>query len=290
MRSRDQFAEKSHETIKTVFLVRHAQSQNNCDKQHATTAWEQLKRSISRRYYYQECFPGMVEPPLLERISAEPKLFERFVHSNTPVIIKWDGVEKEKWTIRSLSQTIGDKFVSNVFVSSNGRFLYSKEGSANSKKARFKMLFSEFVSRASKSVTHEPLMAENEKLYLYGENMPGSLKPSVPFPKFLPSTSEDLTSTMLWVALTGNCSPIHYDMVEGVMCQMSGTKRFVLCPPSHYAQLYPFEVNSPFDRQSKVSDVLAPNLEEFPLCTGLPLIRGEVHAGEVLYIPYGWWH
>eukprot|EP01083_Nonionella_stella_P091698 256406_1 len=44
MRSRDQFAEKSHETIKTVFLVRHAQSQNNCDKQHATTAWEQLKR------------------------------------------------------------------------------------------------------------------------------------------------------------------------------------------------------------------------------------------------------
>lgn len=71
---------------------------------------------------------------------------------------------------------------------------------------------------------------------------------------------------------------------------MTGTKRFVLAHPKHFTSLYPYPTGSPHVRQSRINDIRAANPELFPKFDDVDLIEGEVRAGEILYIPYGWWH
>lgn len=66
------------------------------------------------------------------------------------------------------------------------------------------------------------------------------------------------------MAISGSVSPLHFDLSEGVLAQVSGDKRFILWPPSQYASLYPHGVNHHHDRQSRVNCVHNPDLSLYP--------------------------
>jgi hypothetical protein len=91
-----------------------------------------------------------------------------------------------------------------------------------------------------------------------------------------------------WLGPAGTVTPLHADYDDNLFVQLWGSKRIFLAPPHHDQFLYPVEANallfgSPFDPE-------APDFERFPLARQAALLELVVEAGDVLYVPAGWYH
>jgi len=64
----------------------------------------------------------------------------------------------------------------------------------------------------------------------------------------------------------------------------------LLFHPKSSSSLYPYPVQHSHDRQSQINDIQNPDISKYPLCERVLGWQGVLKAGEVLYIPYGWWH
>lgn len=84
-------------------------------------------------------------------------------------------------------------------------------------------------------------------------------------------------------------TPCHYDKSDNFLMQVLGTKRVLLFPPDESFRLYPYPVGHPLDTFAMV-DVEHPNMERFPLCTGLRGREVLLRPGDILHIPRFWWH
>lgn len=85
----------------------------------------------------------------------------------------------------------------------------------------------------------------------------------------------------------------HYDLSDNLAVVVAGKRRFTLFPPDQLSNLYagPFEqtlAGSPVS----LADIEAPDFDKFPrLRTALAIAQvAEPEPGDVLFIPYGWWH
>ncbi len=91
-----------------------------------------------------------------------------------------------------------------------------------------------------------------------------------------------------WLGPQGTVTPLHCDYDDNIFAQIWGSKRITLSPPHHDQFLYPREANpilcgSPFDPE-------APDYEKFPLARQASMIEVIVNAGDMLYVPAGWYH
>ena len=91
-----------------------------------------------------------------------------------------------------------------------------------------------------------------------------------------------------WLGPAGTVTPLHCDYDDNLFAQIWGSKRIILSPPHHDEFLYPREANailfgSPFDPE-------APDYERFPLAREATMIECLVEAGDMLYVPAGWYH
>merc|ERR1712046_316634 len=71
--------------------------------------------------------------------------------------------------------------------------------------------------------------------------------------------------------------------------QISGQKLAVLFPGTDYDKMYPFPVGHPCDRQS-MADVTDPDLKRWPKFKEGSGQYTVLREGDLLYLPYGWWH
>lgn len=85
----------------------------------------------------------------------------------------------------------------------------------------------------------------------------------------------------------------HFDLYDNLVCMVAGTKRFILFPPEQTKNLYigPLE-HTVSGVPASMADIDAPDFERFPrlreaLAAGL---IAELKPGDVLFIPYMWWH
>lgn len=91
-----------------------------------------------------------------------------------------------------------------------------------------------------------------------------------------------------WIGPAGTVTPLHCDYDDNIFAQLWGSKRIFLSPPHHDAFLYPSQANailfgSPFDPE-------APDYDQFPLARQATMIDVMVEAGDMLYVPAGWYH
>ncbi|HEX3134781.1 MAG TPA: cupin-like domain-containing protein [Planctomycetota bacterium] len=79
---------------------------------------------------------------------------------------------------------------------------------------------------------------------------------------------------------------LHYDHLHlhAFSVQIQGTKRFFLYPPEQTQFLYATK------NFAGINDVVNPDLQRFPLFAQAKPIVYDLQAGEVLFVPSGWWH
>lgn len=92
--------------------------------------------------------------------------------------------------------------------------------------------------------------------------------------------------TRAWIGSAGTRSMLHSDLKDNIFCQIWGRKHIVLIPWSQSRAAYPFPENIVNSRL----DLAEPDLERHPRLRGTSLYAGVLEAGDVLYIPRGYWH
>ncbi|MCV2884518.1 cupin-like domain-containing protein [Aestuariibacter sp. AA17] len=141
------------------------------------------------------------------------------------------------------------------------------------------------------------LRASEEKQYLYS----GSLPVAQTFPRWMQAVQASRVGQQfqaikpLVSAWIGNQSRIaaHQDAKHNVVCNLVGTRRFVLFPPNQLENLYlgPLDV-TPAGQPISLVDFHAPDFSRFPRFK-LALEHAQVvelHPGDLLILPALWWH
>lgn len=90
---------------------------------------------------------------------------------------------------------------------------------------------------------------------------------------------------MLWIGPAGTFTPLHHDLTNNLLLQITGRKRLLLVPPEETPRLYN-------DQHvfSRVPDLESAELDRFPRLRGLRMHQVELGPGDALFIPVGWWH
>jgi len=103
-----------------------------------------------------------------------------------------------------------------------------------------------------------------------------------------PSWFDKMGPPRFWIGPARTVTPLHCDYDDNIFAQIWGSKRIFLAPPHHDAFLYTRQANpmlfgSAFDPE-------APDYERFPLARQALLLEVIIEAGEMLYVPAGWYH
>jgi hypothetical protein len=70
--------------------------------------------------------------------------------------------------------------------------------------------------------------------------------------------------------------------------QLYGDKEYVAFAPDQGRLMYPLGGRDA--NKSLVNDAVDPNIEKFPLFGQAQGVRFQLHPGETLFAPAGWWH
>merc|ERR1711957_267920 len=97
-------------------------------------------------------------------------------------------------------------------------------------------------------------------------------------------------SNELFIGMPGVETPLHFDERENLLMQVRGKKEVVVFPFVDYVRLYPFPTTHPCDRQSMVGNPYDVDVEAFPRFKDAVGHYATLEAGDLLYLPYGWFH
>ena len=100
-----------------------------------------------------------------------------------------------------------------------------------------------------------------------------------------------LNAANLWVSYQGVFTKSHFDELENFNIALEGRKRLIVAPPGSH-QYYPRSIRRGFGDKSQVFDFDEVDERKFPRILGKLAQRRELilEAGQMLYIPLGWWH
>lgn len=224
--------------------------------------------------------------------------FKRYVEANRPVVLsgvmeEWPALERWSWDYLA---AVAGACSGEVIVSKNG--LYPDYVTQPSPMAKVEMPFAEFLRRAVPAPGEPPLppiLESGETYYLYGKSylldaVP-ALRADLKTPACLGSVAEPFRR--LWISTPGCVTPLHYDLSNGFLCQVRGTKQVWLFDPGQFDRLYPRGPQFPgldnFERQTQV-DIHHPDDAAFPKFREAAALECRLRQGDTLFIPSNWWH
>lgn len=124
--------------------------------------------------------------------------------------------------------------------------------------------------------------------YMAANPVPSELDGTYRYPQVFPRAA--FNAPRWWVGPKGAGLKLHRDLVDNFLYQVKGSKRIKLFAPSETNCLYPLVIGgNPFYEPSKVNPD-QPDYAAYPESRKAKSVSCDLHAGEMLYLPAGWWH
>lgn len=220
--------------------------------------------------------------------TCTPADFAAIVNAREPVIFEGCtfGRAMAEWTPAHLQASCGDKLVSAHVCSQENMDFHARN-------FKFEVMpFAQLVQRV--------LLDRDQQNRCYlrsmGVNMrkdPSDLRASFPplaesfaLPSFVPPQvmGEDFFSSCLRISSAGIRLWTHYDVMDNVLCNLTGRKHVLLWEPADADNLY-VEGSS-----SLVIDVAQPDLIRFPKYARARAVPCLLAEGDMLFLPSLWHH
>jgi len=212
-----------------------------------------------------------------------------------PIVITGLLEKDTEWNLDYLCQTIGDnRFLFRHY--GQQRYEYDKQQwqTIGSGVDVEEMSFSEYAQMLRNG------QAKAEDIYLGKADLKDTPLSQSPSLQALGAklNLNPVTDYRMYMGHGGHTASLHYDILHGTLCQLYGQKKVILFPPRVTPYLYPFPIWIHLTHGMQLRccysqvDLETQDLTKFPdLNRALQEQKNvTLNAGEVLFIPVGWWH
>lgn len=125
--------------------------------------------------------------------------------------------------------------------------------------------------------------------YLAYNELPSQLSDAIRHPPYF-ARSEYQDPPNIWLGPAGTVTQLHRDGTDNLFAQIWGSKRFILYPPDQRPFLYAWSIAADTGLDGCDVDPEEPDYERFPLFRQARRTECVVAAGELLFLPEGWFH
>jgi len=206
---------------------------------------------------------------------------KNYFQKHQPVLIKGgvkDTAYFDKWSLDYLNTKFHSRKV-KVFHCKTGYYNFNIKGQMERIEMPFSRAVEYFVGEEDTSKSH--YMQQVAIAEFFPELMEDLSRPKWNLPA-------DLINEMnLWVGGAGCVTPLHFDHAHNFLIQVRGLKELTLFSPADSANLYPSDQGAGHLSQIYLDQV---DEEKFPLFRNATPFHCSLEAGDVLFIPPGWWH
>lgn len=206
--------------------------------------------------------------------------YKTYFHAKKPVIftnIMHDWPATQKWSLKSLQN-----------LTPKEQSLYIEEGDILRditlfKKVQFGKYIESLLSEKNESNTKKPPYLADFNIF---ENFP-ELKNDVNFDLLSSNTVTQRING--WIGPAHTVSSYHVDWADNLFAQIEGRKLIKLISPEYNTCMYP---SKKYDSGSLLSSIDSDNYDatKYPRFREAKSQYTVLNPGELLYIPYGWWH
>jgi ribosomal protein L16 Arg81 hydroxylase len=210
-----------------------------------------------------------------------PEFLERYYVTNRPVILTGllaNSEARRRWTPEYLAAVCGDAMV-EIMASRHSDPYYEVNSESHKREVRMGDYVA-MVRDGGKSNDYY-LVANNR---FFGRPDMQRLYSEVPLlPEYLDHT-ECQHKVFFWFGPGGTVTPLHHDLMNVLVAQVYGRKRFTLIAPEQTPYIY-----NDVGVYAGV-DCGEPDYSRHPLYRHVRPISVVIGPGDILFIPVGWWH
>lgn len=133
--------------------------------------------------------------------------------------------------------------------------------------------------------------AADDRAYLTDSDVPEALLGDLgdsPLLRAFDRLADVERRTAMYLAHGRRLTPLHYDDEENLYCMVQGRKRFRLIAPDWFHHVEPHDDGLRMDHASIDLDASSDDVRSSTAEIACAVV--DLHAGDALYIPCGWWH
>ena len=256
----------------------------------AVLAEAALRLTIAKREWLLETIERQRDlvPRLavIERVTglSSETFLERYYAVNRPVILKGEMADwpaLTRWTPDYLKAAIGARQV-EFQDDRAGDETFELNKDAHRRQAPFDVFLERILQADSGNNTY--LTAYNSAVN--AEALSGLHADCGYLDKFLDRNAAGAHG-MMWIGPAGTVTPLHHDLTNNFIAQMTGRKRIRMAPAAEVGKLYNHQ-----HVFSEIPDLEDPiiDLGRHPRLGALRSYDVLLEPGEILFMPIGWWH
>ncbi|WP_454563829.1 cupin-like domain-containing protein [Pseudomonas sp. AIG] len=124
--------------------------------------------------------------------------------------------------------------------------------------------------------------------YMGNNILPAALMQQIQYPAYFDAAL--FIPPRIWIGPKGTLTPLHRDDTDNLFAQVWGQKKFTLAAPHHREALGTWSTAPEGGLDGCDFNPDAPDYERFPAAREVPFLRVTLEAGDLLFLPEGWFH
>lgn len=124
--------------------------------------------------------------------------------------------------------------------------------------------------------------------YMGNNIVPEKLLKLINYPQYF--SRDKFIAPRIWIGPKGTLTPLHRDDTDNLFAQVWGQKSFILAAPHHRPALGTWSTSPKGGLDGCDFNPDAPDYQRFPAARDVPFLRVVLQAGDLLFLPEGWFH